>query len=98
VVQQRGNRALYFLWDLQSLAAPMTPCLEGKRTLHDELHQALGRDPHLARRDVRCEGQPGRVVLRGTVNSYYQKQMAQEIVRRLDRESVIDNQLEVCWS
>ena len=52
----------------------------------------------VARRDVRCEGQPGRVVLRGTVNSYYQKQMAQEIVRRLDRESVIDNQLEVCWS
>ncbi|MEX0586673.1 MAG: BON domain-containing protein [Pirellulales bacterium] len=76
----------------------MTTRVDATRSLHEELHHALGRDPHLARRDVRCDGQPGHLVLRGVVNSYYQKQMAQEIVRRLDRESVIDNQLEVCWA
>jgi osmotically-inducible protein OsmY len=76
----------------------MSITLDEQRKRHDELSHALCRDPHLARRDVRCEGEPGRVVLRGVVISYYQKQMAQEIVRRLDRESEIDNQLEVCWS
>jgi osmotically-inducible protein OsmY len=37
------------------------------------------------------------VVVRGTVETYYQKQMAQEIVRRVEGVQKIDNQLEVSW-
>ena len=54
--------------------------------------------PHLKRRNVRIETQEGRVVLRGTVKSYYHKQMAQEALRRLEGVSQIENQLEVNWS
>jgi osmotically-inducible protein OsmY len=37
------------------------------------------------------------VVVRGTVETYYQKQMAQEIMRRVEGVQKIDNQLEVSW-
>ncbi len=59
---------------------------------------AIERHPHLKRRKVHFETHAGRVVLRGTVNSYYQKQMAQEAVRRLQGVEGVDNQLEVEWS
>jgi len=36
-------------------------------------------------------------VLRGVVSSYYQKQMAQEAVRRLQGVEGIENHLEVDW-
>ena len=36
--------------------------------------------------------------LEGTVGSFYQKQMAQEVVRRLDGVQGIENQLQVSWS
>ena len=59
---------------------------------------AIERHPHLKRRTVHFETQSGRVVLRGTVSSYYQKQMAQEAVRRLQGVEGVDNHLEVDWS
>jgi osmotically-inducible protein OsmY len=40
----------------------------------------------------------GRVVLRGVVPSYYQKQVAQEVVRMVDGVERVDNQLEVNWT
>ncbi|MCA9143890.1 MAG: BON domain-containing protein [Planctomycetaceae bacterium] len=36
------------------------------------------------------------VVLRGRVSSFYQKQIAQEIVKQLDGIESINNELEVC--
>jgi len=51
----------------------------------------------LKRRNLRFETQEGRVVLRGTVSSYYQKQMAQEALRRLKGVDHIENHLEVNW-
>src|SRR6188472_1457792 len=46
-------------------------------TLDSLISSAIERNPHLKRRNLRFETQEGRVVLRGTVSSYYQKQMAQ---------------------
>ncbi len=37
------------------------------------------------------------MVLRGVVRSYYQKQMAQEMLKNVDGVNEIENQLEVCW-
>lgn len=54
--------------------------------------------PHLKRRRVHFETQKGHVVLRGVVNSYYQKQLAQEAVRRLEGVHSVENHLEVAWS
>jgi osmotically-inducible protein OsmY len=66
-------------------------------TLDHLVHSALQQSPYLVNRKLRFETENGRVVLRGTVNSYYQKQMAQEAVRRLDGVEQIENHLEVSW-
>ena len=61
------------------------------------ISKAMQKDPHLRRRNLRFETEQGRVVLRGTVSSYYQKQMAQEALRRVEGVDSIENQLEVNW-
>jgi osmotically-inducible protein OsmY len=67
-------------------------------SLDNLISNTIEKHPHLKRRRVHFETQAGRVVLRGTVSSYYQKQMAQEAVRRLQGVDSIENQLEVDWS
>ena len=63
------------------------------------VHQALAQSPFLTTtRQLRFETQEGKVVLQGVVNSYYQKQMAQETLRRVKGVNQIDNRLEVCWT
>ncbi|MGD9722795.1 MAG: BON domain-containing protein [Pirellulales bacterium] len=57
----------------------------------------IAAHPHLKRRRLRIETQKGHVVLRGTVTSYYHKQLATEAVRRLDGVRSIENHLEVDW-
>jgi osmotically-inducible protein OsmY len=56
---------------------------------------ALRENPHLQGRHVLLEDNEGTVTLRGTVESYYQKQMAQESLRAIDGVERILNQLEV---
>ena len=63
--------------------------------LDDKVLVALEQNPHLARRNLRFEAQQGQVTLRGTVHSYYQKQMAQEVLREIDGICQIHNELEV---
>lgn len=66
--------------------------------LEDLVHTALQRSPYLATRNLRFEADQGQVTLRGVVKTYYQKQIAQEILRRVDGVQEIDNQLEVTWT
>jgi osmotically-inducible protein OsmY len=66
-----------------------------ERQLSDRVLTALGRSPYLAGRKLRFDAEHGRIVLRGVVHSYYQKQMAQEAIRRVDGVEDILNQLEV---
>lgn len=68
-----------------------------ERPLDVRVHHALNESPYLVRRKLRFETSEGRVVLRGTVASYFQKQMAQEALRRIDGIEAIENQLEVAW-
>lgn len=65
--------------------------------LEDRVTTALERNPYVGRRNLRFETSQGRVVLRGVVDSYFQKQMAQEAIRHIDGVSEISNELEVCW-
>ena len=62
------------------------------------LGEALTASPHLLGRKLGYEADAGIVVLTGKVNSYFQKQMAQEAIRRVDGVEQIDNQLEVDWA
>jgi osmotically-inducible protein OsmY len=66
--------------------------------LNDLVHTALQRSPYLAGRNLRFEAEQGRVTLRGVVKTYYQKQIAQEVLRRVDGVQEISNELEVTWT
>lgn len=50
---------------------------------------------NLLRLGVECRIEDGTVTLLGTVSSYYEKQMAQEIVIRLGRFLRVDNRSDV---
>lgn len=65
--------------------------------LDDRVLVALERNPYLAGRNLRFETSQGRVTLRGVVASYFQKQMAQEAIRRVDGVDEIANEVEVSW-
>ena len=64
-----------------------------KALLDEQVSTALRENPHL--RNLRIETSEGRVTLRGQVRSWYQKQMAQETLLRLDGIDLVENQLEV---
>lgn len=63
--------------------------------LNDRVETAISTSPFVRHRQLRFETQEGRVVLRGKVGSYFQKQMAQEAVRGVDGVQSIENCLEV---
>jgi osmotically-inducible protein OsmY len=67
--------------------------------LFDRIHEALTSNPYVpSRRQVRIEAADGHVVLKGNVRSFFEKQMAQEAIRRVDGVQLIDNLLEVNWA
>jgi osmotically-inducible protein OsmY len=66
-------------------------------TLAERVEGAIALNPYFSTRHLRFETENGRVVLSGIVGTYFQKQMAQEIVRRIEGVREIDNCLEVCW-
>jgi PIN domain nuclease of toxin-antitoxin system len=53
--------------------------------------------PCVSFRDLRCEYRHGLLVLQGRVQSYYEKQLAQEAVAGLEGVGQIVNELEVTW-
>lgn len=69
--------------------------IQTETALGDRVQSALMRNPYFAWRDLRFETDEGRVTLRGVVHSYFQKQMAQEAIRRLDGVHEICNELRV---
>ncbi len=64
----------------------------------EKVSSALRQNPYVQARNLRFETSEGRVTLHGRVGSWYQKQMAQESLLRLDGVDCVENQLEVCWS
>ncbi len=65
--------------------------------LLDQVHCALNSSPYLMPSDVSVRADEGCVELRGNVASFFQKQMAQELIRRLDGVERVDNHLCVNW-
>lgn len=71
---------------------------DAAKTLFKRVDSAIQGNPHLTGHTLHIEMRAGRVVLRGVVPSYYQKQVAQEVVRTVDGVERVDNQLEVAWA
>jgi osmotically-inducible protein OsmY len=65
--------------------------------LQRSLENALLASPHIPRHRIRIENSAGHVVVRGAVDSYYQKQMTQEVILRVEGVEQLENQLEVHW-
>lgn len=74
-----------------ALTAPSDPHLA------DRVHSAFETSAYMPLKRVRVEAADGSVRIHGRVGSYFEKQMAQEIVRRLDGVERIENLLEVAW-
>ena len=66
-------------------------------TLAFRVDQALQTNPYVSGRTLRFETDGSRIVLQGSVKSYFQKQMAQEVIRKVEGVEQIDNCLEVLW-
>jgi hypothetical protein len=61
----------------------------------ERVEVAVQSSPYLSGRKLRIETEAGRVVLHGTVGTYFQKQMAQEALRRVAGVEAIENRLVV---
>jgi hypothetical protein len=61
----------------------------------EEAEKALADQLFYLRRHLTCEYRDGLLLLRGRVASYYQKQVAQEAVLRLDAVHRVVNHIEV---
>ena len=65
--------------------------------LLDQVHGALSRSPYVSANEMRVEATDGVVRLEGAVRSFFHKQMAQELIRRVDGVERIENLLQVKW-
>ena len=72
----------------------------GKRdlSLEGQAQAILATNPYLTQQQLKLEARRGRVVLRGIVKSFFQKQMAQEALKKVEGIEQIENELEVIWS
>ena len=61
--------------------------------LSSRIHTVLQSGPHFLNGSVRAEINDDEVVLTGTVGSYYQKQLAQESIRRVEGVGRVRNEL-----
>lgn len=66
--------------------------------LLDRIAEALASSPHVTPGKIRVEpGENGQVRLHGRVQTFFEKQMAQESIRHLAGEGAIENMVEVTW-
>ena len=66
--------------------------------LLDRLSSAIESSPYIAPGRIRVEsGESGQVRLHGKVQTFFEKQMAQESIRHITEGQPIENLLEVTW-
>ena len=64
------------------------------RTLR-EAQQRLTESPYVGLKEVYCSSENGALLLHGRVNSFFLKQVAQELVRRAEGVQAVVNHLQV---
>lgn len=78
-------------------AARLTSPIRSKEVrLDTQARWALDHSPYRALSLLDCEVSDGTIVVSGLVPSYYLKQLAQELLLRLDCGCRIENRVEVC--
>ncbi|QDV73580.1 BON domain-containing protein [Botrimarina mediterranea] len=81
------------------MVALQNPAAKAACPLHDAVTAALASSPYVApTARLRIEAGDGRVRLHGDVGTFFEKQMAQEVVRRIDGVQQVENLLQVAWT
>ena len=62
------------------------------------IDQDPANHPSMRGKNVRIQQEKRRVILEGDVDSYYDKQLLQEVVRRIEGVEEIENRLLVEWA
>jgi len=65
------------------------------RQIAEEAKDRLRNEPHLNRRDVSCECEEDVLRLRGELPTFYEKQVAQEAVKRVEGVAGVINDIRV---
>lgn len=63
-----------------------------------QVRNVLSDSTYLSEKHLHIEAADGHVRIQGTVGTFFEKQMAQELIRRVDGVERIENQLQVNWS
>lgn len=63
--------------------------------LHHQIANAIIHNPHLDCRRIKVRTKQGQVVLSGSTDSFFEKQMAQEALRGIEDITLIRNELTV---
>ncbi|MEZ6046218.1 MAG: BON domain-containing protein [Planctomycetaceae bacterium] len=69
--------------------------LDGQHSLHELAHNAIISNPYFFGQSIRVDVRGEDVILKGKVNTYYQKQLAQETVLEIEGVHSIQNEIEV---
>ena len=69
-----------------------------QKPLSQKVRTALDSSPYLPKSQYNIETEEGHVRIEGQVGSFFQKQMAQEIVLRLEGVVRVNNALQVAWN
>ena len=63
--------------------------------IENQLKTIINQNPHLQQNRFHFDARVGRVTVQGKVKSWYEKQMAQEVLRSIEGVVEIDNELTV---
>ena len=64
----------------------------------DQVISAVVHSPHVDLSTMHIETSGDKVSIHGTAQSFFEKQMAQEAIRKIEGVQAIDNCLEVVWN
>ncbi len=79
----------------RTVAGPRAGCSEAALGVGELAEVRLRSNSYLALKNVSCEYDGGRLILRGCLPTYYLKQIAQEVVSGVDGVKEIVNQISV---
>lgn len=67
-------------------------------TLHQRVEYAIVQNPHLNGCTIQYQADDeGKLTIEGEAETYFAKQMAQEILRNVEGVHLIENELTVVW-
>ncbi|MEE2640933.1 MAG: BON domain-containing protein [Planctomycetota bacterium] len=72
--------------------------LDNLKRLDLQIYRSIASHPNLSKiEDIELHTTQKHIRLRGTVGSFFEKQLVGETIRELDKDRLIENELSVSW-